>query len=84
MPEDKTYKQSFIKHKPKGIKMIPIPPIQIDRKEDLRDLITDYIVRNMEEETKTIKRKKVRKQNVHYPTIPLKINVNGEDMCLNF
>ena len=64
--------------------MIPIPTVHLGSKEDLRDLITDYILRNIEDEAKVTKRKKVKKQNIQYPTIPLKINVNGEDINLNF
>lgn len=84
MPDDKNFKQSFMRNKPKGIKGIPIPTVHLGSKEDLRDLITDYILRNIEEDSKGTGKKKIKRQIVQYPTIPLKINVNGEDVVLNF
>lgn len=74
--EMKNERENFLFRKPKQIYDIPILTFSMNNKEDLRDIITDYVLHHGEEQRKAISSKKYKSKFIKYPTISLKVNIN--------
>lgn len=48
-------------------------------KEDLRSIITDYVLHHIEEESRGIPSRRFKSKHIKYPNINLKVNINKEE-----
>ena len=59
-------------------------PRDFNNKEELRCLIPDFVLHNIEAEGRTPYHKPFKANRVKYPCFPLKVNVNHEEREIGF
>lgn len=70
-------RECLSKLQPKQISRLPVLAINFDNKEELRCLITDYVLHNIESEGRNSYNKKFKAKRIKYPSFDLKVNVNN-------
>lgn len=70
--------------KPRQISSIPVLKFSFSNKEDLRDIIIDYVLHNIESENKSIPSKRYKSKRIKYPNITMKLNINKEEKEVSF
>lgn len=72
-------REHFAKLQPKQISKLPIVALNYSNKEELRCLITDYVLHNIEAEGRAYHHNKFKAKRIKYPSFPLKVNINNEE-----
>lgn len=72
-------REYFSKLQPKAIPGLPVLALSFNNREELRCLITDYVLHHMEAETRNMNANRFKSKKVKYPSFPLKVNINNEE-----
>lgn len=75
----KSPKETFSQLRTKQINDLPILTFSFNNKEDLRSIITDYVLHHIEEESRGLPLRRFKSKLIKYPNINLKVNVNKEE-----